>query len=109
MKITMISALLLAISGSAFANTNAVTNAHEMAAISHQSMNNSDSAVHQDMANQHLKQAEKTSSKINTANQQVSNMNEHQRAIMSHQRMNNSEAPAHQDAIERHRKLDTAN
>lgn len=109
MKTMLISALFLAASGSALATSNTEMNSHEMAAMSHQHMNNSESAVHQDMANRHLKQAGKIDSKINGANSQMSDINEHQRAIMSHQRMNNSEAPAHQDAIERHRKLDSVN
>ena len=82
---------------------------HDQAAMSHEMMQNGNSAAHQDMAEMHKNDEIKPAASNETA-KSFSEMNEHEKAAVVHEKANNGQSSViHQQQAEKHRSQITQN
>ena len=83
---------------------------HDQAAMSHEMMQNGNSAAHQDMAEMHKKMMKSKPAASNETAKSFSEMNEHEKAAVVHEKANNGQSSViHQQQAEKHRSQITQN
>jgi translation elongation factor P/translation initiation factor 5A len=83
---------------------------HDQAAMSHDMMQNGNSAAHQDMAEMHIKMMKSKPAASNETAKSFSEMNEHEKAAVVHEKANNGQSSViHQQQAEKHRSQITQN
>ncbi|MFS2223821.1 copper-binding protein [Pantoea sp. B65] len=83
---------------------------HDQAAMSHEMMQNSTSAAHQDMAEMHKKMMKVKPGTTTESATSFSEMNEHEKATVVHEKANNGQSSIiHQQQAEKHRSQSAQN
>ncbi|EKH3927644.1 copper-binding protein [Salmonella enterica subsp. enterica serovar Montevideo] len=83
---------------------------HDQAAMSHDMMQNSNSAAHQDMAEMHKKMMKAKPGATNETAKSFSEMSEHEKAAAVHEKVNNGQSSVvHQQQADKHRSQITQN
>ena len=83
---------------------------HDQAAMSHEMIQNGNSAAHQDMAEMHKKMMKSKPAASNETAKSFSEMNEHEKAAVVHEKANNGQSSViHQQQAEKHRSQITQN
>jgi len=83
---------------------------HDQAAMSHEMMQNGNSAAHQDMAEMHKKMMKAKPENTQETAKPFSEMSEHEKAAVVHEKANNGQSSViHQQQAEKHRSQITQN
>ena len=83
---------------------------HDQAAMSHDMMQNGNSAAHQDMAEMHKKMMKAKPGATNETAKSFSEMSEHEKAAAVHEKANNGQSSVvHQQQADKHRSQITQN
>ncbi|VEC75599.1 copper-binding protein pcoE [Raoultella ornithinolytica] len=83
---------------------------HDQAAMSHEMMQNGNSAAHQDMAEMHKKMMKAKPENTQKTAKPFSEMSEHEKAAVVHEKANNGQSSViHQQQAEKHRSQITQN
>ena len=83
---------------------------HDQAAMSHDMMQNGNSAAHQDMAEMHKKMMKAKPENTQETAKPFSEMSEHEKAAVVHEKANNGQSSViHQQQAEKHRSQITQN
>ena len=83
---------------------------HDEAAMSHEMMQNGNSAAHQDMAEMHKKMMKAKPGATNETAKSFSEMSEHEKAAAVHEKANNGQSSVvHQQQADKHRSQITQN